>query len=87
MDEFPRRTFCALLAASAGTISGDSAMSQGSPASTERQNGSGNVTVVTTRQELESQDWLGLAVDDAGICRALDPDCFLTRLSLEVDSH
>jgi parallel beta-helix repeat protein len=54
MEEVPRRTFCALLAASAGTASGCTTMGQSEPAETSRQNGVGDVTVVTTRKELES---------------------------------
>ncbi|UPV75557.1 right-handed parallel beta-helix repeat-containing protein [Halorussus limi] len=54
MGEIPRRTFCALLAASAGTASGCTTMSQDRPAETNRQNDAGDVTVVTTRKGLES---------------------------------
>ncbi|WP_137283682.1 right-handed parallel beta-helix repeat-containing protein [Halorussus salinisoli] len=54
MDEFPRRTFCSMLAASAGTVSGCAAMNQQSKTGTSQSNDEGNVTVVTTRKELET---------------------------------
>ena len=53
MDEFPRRTFCALVAASAGTIAGCSEMTPSPPAQTNQPNNNENVTVVSTRKELQ----------------------------------
>lgn len=61
MDEFPRRAFCALLAASAGTVSGRSLVSQETTSNSdgrgeqhEQSDSDGDVTVVTTRAELEA---------------------------------
>jgi len=54
MDEFPRRRFCALLAASAGTVSGCNFVSRGTEFDTRNQTDEGDVTVVTTRKELEA---------------------------------
>jgi hypothetical protein len=54
MDEFPRREFCALLAASAGTVSGCNFVNQGTASETRNQTDDSDVTVVTTRKELEA---------------------------------
>ena len=56
MDEFPRRTFFALLAASAGIVTGWERMSDSTASGTGAQTGDSesDVTVVTTRSELES---------------------------------
>ena len=53
MDEFPRRTFCALVAASAGTLAGCNKMSTDPPSQTSQPNDEGNVTVVSTLDELQ----------------------------------
>lgn len=54
MGEFPRRTFFALLAASAVTVSRWDRMNESTASGSRAQNDDGNVTVVTTQKELET---------------------------------
>lgn len=53
MDGFPRRTFCALLAASAGSIAGCNELAPNRSTQTDRPNEGGTVTTVSTRNELQ----------------------------------
>ena len=54
MSELPRRMFCAVVAASAGTLAGCNKMGTNPPTQRSQSNGEGNMTVVSTLDELQT---------------------------------